>query len=349
MRCLRHTRWAALLVLCAGWPLPAAAEGQAPPADPETWTAPRTPWGDPDLQGVWDYWTFTPLERPDELAEKDVLTEEEVALVAAESREAALTRDREGPAPGNPGAYGQEVWTERGRATALTQPSLIVDPPSGKLPPLTPAARHREEARRAVGGRPVRSRSRAFGADGPEDRGLAERCLLGFSTGPPLLPGGYNNNVQILQIPGYVVLFTEMVHDARVVPLDGRPHLSSEIRQWLGDARGSWDGDALVVESRNFTHKIASFSGRIGATGFVIGSGEHLRLIERFTRVGPDELLYEFTIDDPTTFTRTFTGRLPMTRTDLALYEYACHEGNYGLTNILSGARAEEREASANR
>jgi hypothetical protein len=333
------------LVLCTGWLLPAAAAGQAAPADPETWTAPKTPWGDPDLQGIWDYWTFTPLERPDEFAEKDVLTEEEVAVVAAESRNAALTRDREGPASGDPGAYGQEVWTERGRATALTQPSLIVDPPSGKLPPVTPAARRREDAQRAAGGRPVRLRSRAFIADGPEDRGLAERCLLGFSTGPPMLPGGYNNNVQILQVPGYVVLFTEMVHDARIVPLDGRPHLSSEIRQWLGDARGSWDGDALVVESRNFTHKIASFSGRIGATGFVIGSAEHRRLIERFTRVGPDELLYEFTIDDPTTFARTFTGRLPMTRTDLPLYEYACHEGNYGLTNILRGARAEERAA----
>ena len=157
--------------------------------------APRTPWGDPDLRGVWDYWTFTPLERPDEFAGKDALTEEEAAVVAQESREAALARDREGPAPGSPGGYGQEVWTERGRATALAQPSLIVDPPDGKIPSLTPAA-ERAQAQQAAGGRPVRSRSDGFGADGPEDRGLSERCLLGFSTGPPLLPGGYNNNAR---------------------------------------------------------------------------------------------------------------------------------------------------------
>ena len=339
-----HARRAVLSVLCAAVLLPAAAAGQPPRVDPETtWAPPQTPWGDPDLQGVWDYWTFTPLERPDAFAGKDVLTEEETAQVAQEGRDAALARDREGPAAGNPGGYGQEVWTERARATALTQPSIIVDPPSGKLPPLTQAAEQRAEAHQTTGGRPVRSRSSGFGADGPEDRGLSERCLLGFSTGPPLLPGGYNNNIQIFQNEGHVVLLMEMIHDARIISLDGRPHLPSAIRQWLGDSQGSWEGNTLVVETTNFTDRIASFSGRIGASGFEIGSAENLRLVERFTRVAPDALVYEFTVDDPTTFTRTFTGRLPMTLTDLPLYEYACHEGNYGLLNILSGGRAEER------
>ena len=249
------------------------------------------------------------------------------------------------------GGYNQSFWTERSRPTALTQPSLLVDPPDGRIPPLR--ERRRAAAHRAAGERPVRLRATGIGADGPEDRGLAERCLVGFSTGPPMLPGGYNNNIQVFQAPGYVVLLAEMVHDVRVVPVDGRPHLPPGIRQWLGDSRGRWEGDTLVVETTNFTDKIASFSPmafdreRGGFGSLALGTGESLRLVERFTRVDADTLQYEFTIDDPVTFTRPLTARLPMQRSELPLYEYACHEGNYGLLNILLGARAEEAEQAA--
>ena len=306
---------------------------------------PQTSWGDPDLQGVWEYWTFTPLERPDEFSDRDVLTDEEAAIVGQQGRAAALARDRDGPAAGNPGAYGQEVWTERSRATALNEPSLIVDPPDGKIPPLTLAETGRVSAHEAAGDRPVRSRAAGIGADGPEDRGLAERCIVGFSTGPPMLPAGYNNNVQIFQAPGYVALAVEMIHDVRVVSLDGRAHLPSEVSQWLGDSRGHWEGDTLVVETTNFTDKVGSFS----TTGVSWGTGANLRLTERFTRVDADTLQYEFTVDNPAVFTRTFSAKFPMNRSDLPLYEYACHEGNYGLHNILAGARAEEQSTVESR
>jgi hypothetical protein len=324
-----------LLVLAT----PIAAAAQAARGAP----VPRTPWGDPDLQGVWDYWTFTPLERPKEFAGKAVLTDEEAARLAERLRDQAIGNDQT-RVPGNPGGYSQETWTDRTQARALKQTSIIVDPPDGKLPPITPEAKKREEAHHAAGGRPVRIRTDGIGRDGPEDRGLAERCILGFSTGPPMLPGGYNNNVQIFQNRDYVAMFLEMNHDVRIVPLDGRPRLPGSVRQWMGDSRGRWDGNTLVVETRNFTDKTASFSGRVGAGGFVVGSAENLRLIERFTRVDADTLMYEFTVDDPSTFTRTFTGRLPMNLTGQKIYEYACHEGNYGMLNMLSSARAEEKQ-----
>ena len=315
--------------------LPAAAVAQSS-------EAPRTPWGDPDLGGVWDYWTFTPLERPEELADRATLTEEEAATIAREANEAALARDLAAP-PGDPGGYSQEVWTDRVRATALTQASLIVDPPNGRVPPLTAEAEAREAARLAGDGQPVRIRVGGHGTAGPEERGVAERCLLGFSTGPPLLPGGYNNNVQIFQTPDAVALLIEMNHDVRFVPLDGRPPLADGIRQWMGSSRGRWEGDTLVIDTRNFTDRTASFA----LTGSAWGSAGGLHLEERFTRVDADTLLYEFTVNDPASFTRPFSGRLPMNQSDLPLYEYACHEGNYGMENLLRGARAEEREAAA--
>jgi len=297
----------------------------------------RTPWGEPDLQGTWDYWTFTPLERPAELAGRQTITVEEAAQLAQRLHSGAVA-DR--VVPGDPGAYSQEVWTDRGsKLTALTQTSIIVDPPDGKIPPLTLEAAKKAEAHRAAGGHPVRIRTGGVGTDNPEDRGVAERCLLGFSTGPPMLPGGYNNNVQIVQSPGYVVILLEMNHDARIIPTDGRPHLPGGLRQWMGDSRGRWEGDTLVVTTTNFTDKTAS----IALTGFAVGSAESLTLVERFKRVDADTLQYEFTVDDPTTFTRPFTGRLPMTLTDRLMYEYACHEGNYGMANMLRGARASER------
>jgi hypothetical protein len=332
----------ALVALGSG---PTAAQTRSQSPASTATESPRTGWGDPDLQGVWDYWTFTPLERPEEFSGKDVLTKEEAALVAQRGWEAALATDRDGPAAGSPGGYGQEVWTDRARATALNQPSLIVDPPDGRIPPLTPSEASRVATHRESGDRPVRTRAAGIGADRPDDRGLAERCIVGFSTGPPLLPGGYNNNVQILQVPGYVVLAVEMIHDVRIIPLDGRAHLDPDVRQWLGDSRGHWDGETLVVETTNFTDKVGSFS----TTAVSWGTGANLHLTERFTRVDAATLQYEFTVDNPSVFTRTFSASYPMNRSDLPLYEYACHEGNYGLPNILAGARAEERSAVESR
>ena len=324
------------------WPALVAALALLAPAvavaQPE---APRTPWGDPDLGGVWDYWTFTPLQRTEELADRETLSDEEAAALAQELNAEALARDLAAP-PGSPGGYSQAVWTDRARATALTQTSLIVDPPDGRIPALTPEAEAREAARLAADGQPVRIRVGGYGTAGPEERGIAERCLLGFSTGPPLLPGGYNNNVQVFQTPDAVVLLLEMNHDVRVVPLDGRPALTDDIRQWMGSSRGRWEGETLVIDTRNFTHRTASFS----VTGLALGSAEGLHLVERFTRVDDDSLLYEFTVNDPASFTEPFSGRLPMSRSDLPLYEYACHEGNYGMENLLRGARAEEQEAA---
>ncbi len=308
------------------------------PGQPGNQTAPRTAWGDPDLRGIWDYWTFTPLERPDEFDGRERLTDEEAASVATEGNAAALARDVAAP-PGSVGAYGQAVWTDRSRATALTQSSLLVDPPDGKIPPLTLEATVATEAHDSAGVPPVRSRANGISADGPDFRGTSERCLVGFSTGPPILPGGYNNNVQIFQVPGYVVLLHEMVHDVRVVPLDDRPQLPSTIQQWLGSSRGHWEGDTLVIETTNFTNKTGAFN----TTFMSWGSAENVRLIERLTRVSAEKVEYEFTVSDPSTFTRPFTGRFPLNRTDAPLYEYACHEGNHGMTNMLTGGRSEDR------
>ena len=328
--------WAGVAAVVVGLSLsPALAAGQTGAEGP------RTPWGDPDLQGVWDYWTFTPLERPDEFAGRGELTAEEAAVVAQESNAEALAGDDEGPPPGEVGGYSQAVWTDRARATALTQASLLVDPPDGRLPALTAEAEAAAEAHRAAGGFPVRIRVGGLNEDGPEARGVAERCLLGFSTGPPMLPGGYNNNVQIFQAPGYVVLLHEMVHDVRVVPLDGDA-LPASIRQWLGSSRGRWEGDTLVVETTNFTDGTGSFNTSFASWG----SAENTRLVERFTRVDGDTVRYEFTVDDPGTWSEPFTGRFPLNRSDAPLYEYACHEGNHGMLNLLSGARAEERASA---
>ena len=324
--------------------LSAAADAQtAKPAS----DMPRTAWGDPDLQGVWDYWTFTPLERPKEFAGKAILTDAEHAeLLKRLSRQAAAV-DEQGPPKGDTGGYSQEAWTDRARGTALKQTSLLSDPADGRLPPMTPEAQQKAAAHEAAGGHPVRMRTDGIDDDGPEDRGLSERCLVGFSTGPPFQPGGYNNNVQIVQAPGYVVLLLEMNHDARIVPMDGSPHLPPHIKTWLGDSRGRWEGNTLVIESTNFTPKVASFSARIGASGVEYGSGENLRLTERFTRVDAGTLQYEFTVNDPSTFTKPFTGRFPMNLTDRMIYEYACHEGNYGLQNILRGGRADDAAQGA--
>ena len=312
---------------------------------------PRTPDGQPDLQGVWDFRTLTPLQRPED-QESAVLTAEEVAELdsQAAAREVdafAPSEVRNEPLPvgGNVGAYNQ-YWVDQGAAVVDDQrTSLITDPTDGRVPALRPGFELVELSlgEDRPGTRPVRVRAAGIGADSYEDRGLAERCLLGFNSGPPIVPAGYNQNVQIFQTPTHVVILHEMVHDARVVPLDGRAHLPETLRQWMGDSRGYWDGDTLVVETRNFTDKTASFNPSV-ATG--AGDGTTLHLTERFWRVSDDTLMYEFTVDDSVTFTQPFTAALPMKRGE-GMYEYACHEGNYGLLNILAGARAAEGTAGS--
>jgi hypothetical protein len=309
--------------------VPAAAQTPARAAkagEQGTWTPPRTPYGQPDLQGLWTNATITPFERPSELAGKQVLTEEEAAEFEKRTNQA---RDADLRNPGTDAdvalAYN-EFWYDRGTKVIPTRrTSLVVDPPDGRVPPMTPEAQSKAEARLAA--------RRRSPADGPENRSLAERCILWPTAGPPMIPSGYNNNYQILQTPGYVVILVEMIHDVRIIPLDGRSHPPQNVRQWMGDSRGHWEGDTLVVDTTNFTDK-TTFRG----------SDENLHLVERFRRVDADTLDYQFTVDDPTSFTRSWTAAIPMTKTDGPIFEYACHEGNYGMTNLLSGARAEEKK-----
>ena len=327
---MKDRRYASTAALAAmvigGWMSQTPVAGQAGPTAAKTkagtavWRPPRTPDGQPDLQGYWTNATTTPLERPREFAGKQVLTEQE----ASEFQERALRPAGEGPPGLQAGSSIDAFWFERGNVVAGRRSSLIVDPPDGKVPPLTPAGRERIAAQS--------SERRLHPADGPEDRSLAERCLLWATAGPPMLPTGYNSNYEIVQAPGSVAILVEMIHDARVIPLDGRPHLEGGIHQWLGDSRGHWEGNTLVVDTTNFT----------GKTAFR-GASESLHLIERFTRTDAETIRYEFTVDDPATFTRPWSAEIPMRRTQGPIYEYACNEGNYALTDILAGARAEEK------
>ena len=286
----------------------------------------RTPWGDPDLQGTWTNTTTTPMERPEELAGRELLTDEERAELDAE---AVRNADRP-PRPGSTGAYNT-FWFERGVRT--NQTSWIVDPPDGRLPPITPKEQKRMVALAAV--RDAPSYPTTW-----EDVNIYERCITRGMPGT-MMPGFYNHNYLILQTPDYVVLRAEMVHDTRIIPLDGRPHVDPPIRQWLGDSRGHWEGDTLVVETTNLTDKV--FERRTT----VYGTGEYMYLEERFTRVDSDAIDYQFTVTDPTTFEEPWTAATPMTALDGPIFEYACHEGNYALVNMLSGARAKEKEAEA--
>ncbi len=308
----------------------AAAQNPPPPSQAQSWTPPRTADGQPDLQGVWSNASIIPLERPKELEGKQSFTPEEMPAYEAKvfgrsSRERPL-------APGQVGTYNNFWWDADSKRAPNFRTSIIVDPPDGKVPPLTAEARKRFEA--------DQSHAREHPADGPEDRPLFERCMVYPMTGPPMLPSFYDNhqygpltsNYQIVQTPAYVVILMEILHEIRIVPLDSRPHLPPTVRQWLGDPRGHWEGNTLVVDSRNFT----------GKTKFR-GADENLHLIERFTRTAPDVLLYEFTVDDPTAFSKPWKGEIPMIASDSSLYEHACHEGNYGLAGILGGARADEK------
>ena len=312
-------------------------------AQTEAGEPPRTAYGRPDLQGVWDFRTITPLQRPAAQGDKAVLTAEEAAQIEAQW---ANIKFFDRPArEGEVIAYN-DFWLDLGTTVVGTRrTSLIVDPPNGRLPPLVPNVPRQIASLDAdlPGERPVLYRAGGIGADGPEDRGVGVRCILGFNSGPPIMPSGYNN-MQLFQTPDHVVILTEMVHDARVIPLDGRAHLPAHVQQWNGDSRGHWEGDTLVVETTNFTGKTASFNDNITTA---IGTGETLHLTERFTRVDAETLLYEYTVEDPTAFTRPFTVAQPMRKNQGQMFEYACHEGNYGMTNMLTGARIQEAAAAA--
>lgn len=299
--------------------------------------APRTPWGAPSLDGIWDFRTVTPLERPAEFAGKAVLTVEEAAEYerkTVESRNADRNRDTTARKTVNGTDETEDValaynnfWWDRGtKVVGTRRTSLIVDPPDGKIPPLTLEGKKRLEAEDARRERP---------AQGPEDRSVGERCMMGFNAGPPMSPGGYNMNVQLFQTPDHIAILNEMVHNARIVPLDGRPRAT--IPQWTGDSRAHWEGDTLVVETTNFYQNTS-----------LRGSSPNLRVTERFRRVDADTLVYEYTVNDPTTWTKPWTVEIPMVKTQGPIYEYACHEGNYGMTSLLSGARAIEARPSSN-
>lgn len=313
-------------------PATGSLAGQAPAATSKSGSAPpRTSSGQPDLHGIWTNGTLTPLERPADLTGKAFFTPEEAAAYEKQGRERNNADRRDKNAEADLAVGYNDAWWDRGTKVVSTRrTSLIVDPPDGKIPALTPDGQKKAAARAEA--RKLRP------ADGPEDRQLADRCIARGNTGPPMLPAGYNNHYEIVQTADYVVILLEMIHDARIIPLDGRPHLPNTVRQWLGDSRGRWEGRTLVVETTNFTDK----------TNFR-GSGDALRVVERFTRVDEDTLLYQFTVNDPLSFVKPWSGEIPMKKVAGPIYEYACHEANYSMTNILNVARAEEKAAGGAR
>ena len=301
-----------------------AVAALAPPATAQD--GPRTAWGAPDVQGVWDFRTITPLQRPERYGDREFLTQEEAATLEQgavdRDEELLLAAARKTEAGGNVGAYNN-FWMDRGTRTIETRrTSLIVDPPNGRMPTLSEAGEARAAARREY--------RAEHPADSWLDRSTFDRCILGFNTGPPMTPGGYNQNMQVFQTEDTVVILNEMVHDSRIIPIDDAPRTG--IESWTGESRGHWEGDTLVIETDNFTDKTRWR-----------GSSENMTLVERLTRQDDDTLVYTFTVTDPDTWVQPWTAEIPMRRGDQPLYEYACHEGNYSMEGILSGARADER------
>jgi hypothetical protein len=325
---MRQRGWiviGALSLVVSASAVPVVGQGGAPSgkAPAKTYKGPRTPWGHPDLQGIWNNGTTTPLERPKDLADREYLSDAEWAARAKDAATRAEKRP-EDPLADVELAYNNEWWD---RGVPLKRTSLITDPPNGMLPPLTAQGQKlvaaREAARRSHGP-----------ADSYVDRPLQERCLLYH--GVPPFPTGYNNNYQIVQTPDTIAIRYEMMAETRIIPIDGRPHASSGIRSWIGNARGRWEGDTLVVETTNYNDK---------ATFRFPAANESLRVIERFTRTSDDQIDYQFTVDNPAMYTRQWTAILPMAKVKGPIYEYACHEGNYGIANVLSGYRAQEKKA----
>ena len=304
----------ALFALLAAAPL-AAQDGSVP----------RTPWGDPALSGAWTNATMTPLQRPTDLGDKQFLTEEELATRQGEVSERSSLDNRPRT---ETGAYN-EFWMERGSLNRRT--SLVIDPPNGRLPALTAPEQQRQTTRT--------DSYIAARFDSWLDFNKLDRCITRGLPGA-MMPGFYNHNYQIVQTEDHVVILVEMIHEARVIPLDHDG--AATVPQWLGSSRGRWEGDTLVIETSNFNDKIAARGGT------VFGGSQHLSVVERLTRTGPNSIDYEITVSDPTVWTEPFTVSTPMTKMNEGVWEYACHEGNYALPNILSGARAEERAAAGN-
>ncbi|MGB6946795.1 MAG: hypothetical protein WBE37_30650 [Bryobacteraceae bacterium] len=340
-------------------PKPAAHSTTKATAAKKTWTVPKTSWGDPDLQGIWPSTAMNdvPLERPKSFGTRAVLTDAEYARRVAGSEQQAQIDSEEfvtditkcdpkkgglGNTPDTCGAGGVRIgppryWDERGEPNR--QASLIVDPPDGRTPALTPEAQQAQDERNAARNARPCSHTAAGCHDSWTDDSYWDRCITRGLIGS-ILPGGYDRGNQIIQGPGYVVIRNEMIHEARVVPLDGSPHASPEIRTWMGDSRGHWEGNTLVVETTNFSGGVPIVRN--------IPTSDALRVVERFTRVSPETIEYQATIYDPKTWTKPWTIAFPMKHdAKYQLYEYACHEGNYYMYNALTGARAEEKKAAA--
>ena len=310
---------------------PVAAQNAAKTA--KAWTPPVTSGGHPDLQGVWSYNSVIPLQRPQALGAKEFFTEDELAANMKRERDRLNKTVEEGPSTqAGTAADVHYDFSQFGLDRAQTKiawntrTSIIIGP-DGRIPPLTPEASKKAAERAAL--------AKGHEFDGPEDRPKGARCLARASVGPPLMPEAYNSNLQIFQTPGYVAIETEMIHDVRMIPTDGRPHLSPSIRLWMGDSVGHWEGKTLVVDSTNFTNQ----NPYVGA--------ENLHVIERLTRTDEGTILYQYTVEDPGLWTKPWSGELAFGKLDEQLYEYACHEANYGLANTLRGARVAEAEAAA--
>ena len=316
-------------------PPPVAAQAaKVPPSAGKKRKLPRTPAGQPDLQGFWTNASLTPLERPAELASKEFFTEEEAA---AFERQRLL---RENSQAANDIHYDNVTWQTENYAKVVSnrRTSIIFDPPDGKVPPLSP-----EGQKRAV--LIAEAARRRNAAESAESRSLAERCISWGNEGPPMIPATYNNNLEIFQSGDSIVIHHEMIHGVRFIPLDGRPHLPAGIRQLDGDSRGHWQGDTLIVDTTNFTDE-TPFRGAPAITRQDIFSSRNLHVVERFSLLDGDTILYRFTVEDPSTWAKPWSGELLMRRTQGPIFEYACHEGNYGLVNILAGARAAEKAAA---
>ena len=326
-----------LLPFCAaGQASPAVAKSEAGSAG-KTWVPPRTPEGQPDLQGVWTNNTVTPLERPKELGSKEFYTVEELQALAKKERERLEDIEEHGqPAANHSGVEGaaaddvhydfSQFGLDRSQSKlAWNRRTSIIVGPDGRIPPLTPEARARVTA--------IRAKAKGHEFDGPENFSLGARCLARPNV-VPLLPTAYNSNLQIVQGPGYVAIETEEIHDVRIIPTDGRPHISKNIRQWYGDSVGHWEGNTLLIDTTNFTD-LSPYQG-----------AQYVHIIERLTRADQDTILYQFTVEDPGMWTKPWSGELAITRIDGQLYEYACHEANYPLANTVRGARVAEAEAA---
>lgn len=326
-----------IVVVAVGWFTSPAVAAQAPSSTAsanaavaqQDYTVPRTPDGQPDLQGFWTNQTYTPLERPDSVRKASYTAEEVAAIEQGRAeRESAQT------VPGTRADVHYDFTQfglDRSQSVFASnlRTSLIVDPPNGKLPAVTAEGQQRAAERRAA------REARGGEYDAAENLPLGSRCIIMRGAGPPMLNSGYNSTYHIVQGRDHVMILVEMIHDARIIPLDGRSQPPENTRQWMGMSRGQWEGDTLVVETSNFNGK-----------NVFQGSSEHMRMTERFTRVADDTIMYEFTVEDEATWARTWTAEMPMKKKTGPIFEHACHEGNYGLMNILAGARAEEERAA---